>query len=774
MKNLWGWSLLLWILLLFFPWWGLGRSFTATDLLAQTSTMYDPGVVIQNEDMLDNIFYQLPSLEYLSQSWQQGRIPLWNPLYLAGTPSAFNGQSGYLYPPRWLLAPAGAVTAYHLSLLIHLSLTAFFTYAWGRDRGLGRPAAHLLALSWALNGPVLAYLGLESPCLSQAWLSGCLFALGRTCRDPRWAPLAGLAVGVGVLGGHLNWTFLGLLTAFIWAARIHLKRTVVAAVLGGLLAFPILFPLASHLQSSQRPPREPEFFQQAQSQYLRGLAITLLYPEAYGSPREGYEVHRIEGYGSFIFPELCSFSGNVANLLALYLLLCFPAWRRPALAFLALLVVPATPLYVVLLKVLPPLAKLNPTRLGWLLSLGISYLAAWGLESAQQGLRPREARRVAWLGLLALVVVLGWQFWMQLSRSEVSAGWPARQGLLVPSPGRALSNPEFVRACQEGYERCFSWFNPCLWIHAGVLVSMSWALARARLSTLVKLAVVLTGAELCLFCWRFQPQTVGPALPPNPVVQALKGQIPGRIFGCSSVKPNQLLSEGIATLAGYDSFFPRETGRVLSYLDGAAPGDTGGQMHMAFLRKDSVWLDWLNATSFLALPGEKPPGGWRDQGRVGPFSIWSNPRARGRAFVVHEVVPSAAPEVVLQGLEQFPRRAWVDGVRQAVQGKGQGRVQIVEDEAESVQMEVELQGDPALLVLSQSLAPGWAVTVDGQPRPLLRANLMFPAVRLEAGRHQVRFFYVPPGWPWAWGAWLGALALSAGAWFSPRVPFTKG
>jgi len=51
---------------------------------------------------------------------------------------------------------------------------------------------------------------------------------------------------------------------------------------------------------------------------------------------------------------------------------------------------------------------------------------------------------------------------------------------------------------------------------------------------------------------------------------------------------------------------------------------------------------------------------------------------------------------------------------------------------------------PALLLLSDLMAPGWRVEVDGRPGVLLEADLVLRAVALEAGSHTVRFHYQDP------------------------------
>ena len=39
--------------------------------------------------------------------------------------------------------------------------------------------------------------------------------------------------------------------------------------------------------------------------------------------------------------------------------------------------------------------------------------------------------------------------------------------------------------------------------------------------------------------------------------------------------------------------------------------------------------------------------------------------------------------------------------------------------------------------------PGWKLTVDGAPAPLLRANFLFMATPLKAGVHALRLTYFP-------------------------------
>jgi hypothetical protein len=74
---------------------------------------------------------------------------------------------------------------------------------------------------------------------------------------------------------------------------------------------------------------------------------------------------------------------------------------------------------------------------------------------------------------------------------------------------------------------------------------------------------------------------------------------------------------------------------------------------------------------------------------------------------------------------------------------------------------------PAFLLLKDAYYPGWTATVNGQPAPIYRADVMLRAVRVPAGESAIVFEYRPWWWPGilvfgiaAWALALGLLAVS--------------
>ncbi|HET8947862.1 MAG TPA: YfhO family protein, partial [Candidatus Polarisedimenticolia bacterium] len=69
-------------------------------------------------------------------------------------------------------------------------------------------------------------------------------------------------------------------------------------------------------------------------------------------------------------------------------------------------------------------------------------------------------------------------------------------------------------------------------------------------------------------------------------------------------------------------------------------------------------------------------------------------------------------------------------------------IQVLQDDPERVRISL-VAPRAGHLVLSDCDAPGWRATVDGFPAPIRRANMLFRAVPVPAGRHTIEMSYRP-------------------------------
>ncbi len=129
----------------------------------------------------------------------------------------------------------------------------------------------------------------------------------------------------------------------------------------------------------------------------------------------------------------------------------------------------------------------------------------------------------------------------------------------------------------------------------------------------------------------------------------------------------------------------------------------------------------------------------------GDVKIYQNLAVLPRAFVVHRatIADDAQALAALRDPAFDPAAEVIlaQGNEIAVDG-GRSAAEIATYEPERIEVKASLDA-PGYLVLTDAYYPGWKVEVDRQPASLLRADLYFRAVALDAGEHQVVFRFQP-------------------------------
>jgi hypothetical protein len=128
--------------------------------------------------------------------------------------------------------------------------------------------------------------------------------------------------------------------------------------------------------------------------------------------------------------------------------------------------------------------------------------------------------------------------------------------------------------------------------------------------------------------------------------------------------------------------------------------------------------------------------------------VLENTAAQPRAFVVPSARVAQSLGTALSEMVHRPFAPTREVVLSADPGAwgtdrgGQGTARVTSYGPNEVTVHSSTTG-PAWLVLSDTYYPGWRATIDGQPAPVLRGDVLFRVVPVPGGEHDVHFRFAP-------------------------------
>ena len=669
-------------------------------------------------DMRDFPRFVWPARALWRAAILEGRLPQWNPFVGLGAPTLAAPVHGTFYPPNLLLLLGPPVLAMCLLWLAHVVVAGFGGYALARRLGCRAPVAVASGVVWQLGGFATSLWSAGEKVLTCAWVPWATLGLMMLAeRDLRRRILAGTAVAFALMalaGDPFIWldaAVMGL--ALGWAkgserdeawpvARRLALRAAVALVLAGLLAAMALVPALSLLAASERSGGLAQVAAERWS-FLPARVIELLLPSNNPMHAEMLITSVYLGLGAVLCAPFAGRRRMTSVLLVLTALALAASFGRH------------TPVHGVLRAVFPPLRYLRYPEKHLLVVTGcLGLLGAMGAERVLAG---RETRRLRYplaaaAGLL-VVALLG-----ALGSSD-----PGKGSLRVILTGGAL---------------------------AGVLI-----LARRRPAAawLLPLLVVfdLASAAFSHVSWADARQLREP--PPQLGMRAA-GAPPPRLYytptldGSLATLPDNLGSPwGIAHLPGFD---PGRPGKQRQAWDAVT-----NQAQRAAALFD---VEWLVLPRVPAVPGLQAVAPLGKSATLFHRTPAGRTRVMGRARVVDD---ATAP--TLLGSSGFAPEAEAlvapgKGAA-ALDGPALGACTHELYAPEHVRLRCLVEGGPALLVQSEAWSPGWQATVDGQPSPIVHAQIAMRGIYLGPGEHVIDQRFQTPGL-WS-GLLLSLLGLAA-------------
>jgi len=736
-------------------------------------------------------------LGFLAHSIHDGRGITWNPWIFAGWPQISDPQSLIFVPVFFVLAlvvPDPSAQAMDAAVFVQLAFGGLALALWFRDRGWHSGGAVVAALAFAFGGSAAWRLQHTGQVMSFAMLPVVLFCVERmvTRRSIWWGLWTGIAAGLLALGrdqiallslyyltGHVLWEI------FTHEKPVrHLGATILpglAVIVGGLLvvAVPVTMTLllAEH---SNRP--EIDFIGAGKGSLPPEALISTVIADLFGqgdqkvdywgppSPAFGYtDVYLAQNMGAVYAGAIPILTILVAGLGRGRLFVKEMGWQVIAAAFFVLYTVGwYTPAFRLFYDLLPGVDLYRrPADATFMIGFSIAVLGGWLthrlLTEPRLGPAPLAVKLAQGAILATVFGVLPIAFglhadrlalvWKPLGTSLVFAGLAS----LVLVAARA-------------------------WVRDGSPRGGALAVALLGLFTTADLAWNNAPNESTAY-----PSATFEALDTNtkdPVVRFLKQKIAENdhgdrrdrveLVGIGFHWPNLGMLHGLEHTLGYNPLRIAEYARATGAIDHVAIPEqkTFSALNPSYdaLLDDMLGLRWI-ATS---LPIEKIdtklapgrltqvahfdaiPGIYPAPGRPETW-IYENPRALARVLLVDRARMVDFGKILDEGkwpegfdptrevlLSRTGEEGAFDGPLPPADGAVTpvGKADIVEYLNSAVTIDATLDR-PGFLVLDDAWHRWWRVEVDGQPAEILRANLLFRAVRLEAGRHRVRFSFHP-------------------------------
>lgn len=656
-------------------------------------------------------------------AFAHGDWPLWNPFSFSGDILAAASEPSPWHPFHLLsyLLPFAQSITFHASMVLFAAALCAFILA--RELELGELPAIIAAAAWMLSTFMLFFA--QVPLGLTVLLQPLLFvAVRRIVREQSFANvmLLTIALVLAVVAGHpestLHVVALGVLYACFELLQrdssLRRVRAIGAAAIAGVLALLLsavhLLPVVDALpQTSDYQERSRNMTREDRSVSMKEARERLLadvLPFAFGSPAS--EVAHVPP----IYREpMFGYAGSLLFAPALFALI---RWRHRMRWFLLVLVVAGFLLGVSAPGISDLLARLPlfdialNQRLVYAAVLALCILAGAGVDlwmRTRDALLP--ALTVATLIVMAAVMALQW---LPLQTNGLSLPFLRAHAMVELVPLALCAALLLQRPAA-------TWGAACFLV---LLLLQRMPDENARTPTYPAAALY--------------PAT--PLLAPLP-----EGGEPYRVVGVgAALTPNtniHYLTEDPRGFHGMTFARLRRTLELWSRIEYVSNNVVD--------RLDVPFLNFLNVRFAVDRTTDALPDGWIVRKVVGEARLVENSRVVSRAFVPRNVTPvSTGTDLMMQlgSVTDFADRAWIEPTSGDASGQnGPGRIETRRD-GTGLRLLADMQRD-AWVVISETAWSGWRATIDGRNASLRIANGAFLAVRVPAGRHEVRLRYLP-------------------------------
>ncbi|MCX6345204.1 MAG: YfhO family protein [Armatimonadetes bacterium] len=546
----------------------------------------------------DAIAQFYPWRVFYARSMHAGHLPLWNPHQFCGTPFLANGQSAALYPPNLVFLVFDAITAFTVFAALHLFLAQVFMYWLMRGLGCKELGGIVGAICFAFSAFMALWLELPTFVAVAVWLPLVLLLIHK-CVERKsvfYGMLAGGALALSFLAGHLQIAFYVTLAAMLWWVWLMAgawRSEGGAAFRRVLISCAACFAIAGLIASAQALPtielgaNSPRAAAPSADGYkwFIGNAIkpyrlvTAFAPDFYGNPSKNtyFLLGMLDGHAGSAadYMEYGLYIGILPLILAAIGLGSIRKRRYVgffgALAVFALLVATGTVINVLFYYLIPGFSAFGgPNRILLLYLFGVAGLAGFGIDNFVE----HSVEQTIWRGKSVSRGTI-WTIWLLLA-----------VGLVF-----ALCHSVAVRFVEEltgeHYDGIVGAIGlvPIMILFSSALALVAFASDALSRKSFFVLAILLIVADLFAFGLNYNPTcSRDKVYPETKLTTELKrlSKVFGRVAPINPswslfetpkaiLPPNAAMVYGYSDVQGYDSLYTKDYKLLMTQVEGIDP-----------------------------------------------------------------------------------------------------------------------------------------------------------------------------------------------------------
>ena len=709
---------------------------------------------VKNGAMPDIITQIYPWRHLAIEIWKQGQVPLWNSYTFSGNPLLANYQSGVLSPFNILFFVFNFVDAWSILVLLQPLLAGLFMYFFARSLRVSKTGGLISSVSFMFFGFITSWMCYSTLGYAILFLPLSLFCVEKYYETKKnvFLFLLSLTFPLSFFSGHFQISLYFLITVLTYifykavtSKNIHNTLYIMLyTCFGLLLVMPQVLPSIELYLESFRS----SFFQKG------GISIeylpSFLVPDFFGNP-----VTRNTWFGHYA--EWNAYIGVLPLMLAIY---SFLRIKKHQMLFflifglLSLILAISNPISSLIQNLkIPILSTSAINRMIILFSFSFAVLAGYGYDKLLLDIKnARKNIIMIWLSLFGLIFVVMWiailqKLFIPLDKIDIS-----KQNLILPT---------------------------ILFLMSSALITITVMLRkikhRRELYLFLALGLILLVVfDLLRFAikWQaFDPKNlVFPTFSTTKAFSKISGV--NRVFG--NLGGEASIYYKLPSVEGYDALYNKRYGQFIGYIEKEEFLKSNWSV-VSFPKNSKNTSKAINLLDIKYIVHKLA-----DNGVSWTFPIWTysekqfdliykddyyefyqNNYVFPHAFLVGRYVVIEDEKQILKTLfsKNFDLRSEIvleDNPGTNIKKGNMGDAKIISYKPNNIEISVDSRSN-ALLFLAENYAKGWKASIDGKNASILRANYTFRAIKIDKGKHNVKFWYDP--WSFRLGIYLSIVGL---------------